>query len=135
VGREASGAGGFSAMVVVAAGVALGWLAVGPGAAPAQEWTQIFGGEPWYRSGAEPERTWQGTLRRRDVVTGPNTRTALRYALATDTLTIPVYGPQSTDRLEPFVDARVLVRGKLVDLSAEGFGTELWPGSIARIRR
>ena len=94
----------------------------------------IFEQEPWYRSRSEPEGTWDGTLRRREVVEDPNARTALRYSLVTNSAPIPVYAPQSMDRFEPFVGRAVFLRGKLIDLSSEGFGTELWPGSIARAR-
>jgi len=104
-----------------------------PQVAP-ERWTPVFGQEPWYRSRSEPEGTWDGTLRRGEVVDGPNARTALRYSLITNSGPIPVYAPQSMDRLEPFIGRAVLIRGKLIDLSSEGFGTELWPGSIARAR-
>src|SRR5262245_37556120 len=102
-----------------------------PGAAP-PEASVIFAGEEWYRSRTEPERAWNGTLRRREVIAGPNARTALRYSLVADGAAIAVYAP--TDRLEPFIDGAVRIHGKLVDLSREGFGWELWPGSVVRLR-
>jgi len=100
-----------------------------PAAAPPDR-TVIFEQEAWYRARPEPERNWSGTLRRRKVIAGPSARTALRYSLITPGDVIAVYAP--TDRLEPFVDAAVLVRAKLIDLTSEGFGLELWPASIAR---
>jgi hypothetical protein len=120
----------------VAVVFALAWLAggaLGPSPGGAEQRVVVFEREPWYRSRAEAEAAWSGTLQRRAVVEGPNARTALRYSLVTGGGTIAVYAP--TDRLEPFVDGTVLVRGKLVDLSREGFGTELWPGSIVRAAR
>ena len=95
--------------------------------APAAALAVVFAQEPWYRERTEAERDWDGTLRRRAVIAGPNARTALRYSLIFDGRTLAVYAP--TDRLEPFVDARVRIRGKLADLSPEGFGPELWHGS------
>lgn len=106
--------------------------ACSPQASSSSDWTVIFEQEPWYRSRSELERAWTGTLRRRDVIAGPHARTALRYSVITDRDAIGVYAP--TDRLESFVDGIVIIRGKLIDLSSEGFGTELWPGSIARVR-
>ena len=38
---------------------------------------------------------------------------------------IPVYGPAFEDRLDRLVDQPVVLVGKLVDLSSEGFGREL----------
>jgi hypothetical protein len=99
--------------------------------APAADLTVVFAQEPWYRERTEAERDWDGTLRRRTVIAGPNARTALRYSLIVDGRMLAVYAP--TDRLEPFVDARVRIRGKLVDLSPEGFGPELWPGAAERL--
>ena len=100
--------------------------------AGAAERTVIFAHEPWYHARPEPERDWRGTLRRREVIAGPNARTALRYSLMVGAETLAVYAP--TDRLEPLVGGPVVITGKLVDLTGEGFGPELWPGSVARVR-
>jgi hypothetical protein len=99
-------------------------------AGASEERKVILAHEEWYRARPVPESTWRGTLRRRQVVEGPLGRTALRYSLVTDGGVIPVYDPD--DRLAPFVDSALVVRGKLVDLTAEGFGRELWPGSVVR---
>ena len=117
--------------MVLALAAILAGVPSSPQTAPPDR-TVIFEQEPWYRGRSEPERTWNGTLRRREVISGPNARTALRYSLITGSAAMAVYAP--TEHLEPFVGATVLIRGKLVDLSAEGFGPELWPGSIARVR-
>ena len=101
--------------------------------AAAPERVEIFEQEPWYRARPELERSWSGTLRRRSVIAGPNARTALRYSLITPGGVLAVYAP--TDRLETFVDTAVVVHAKLIDLTHEGFGLELWPGSIAASRQ
>ena len=92
--------------------------------------TSVFANEPWYRDRPEPERTWHGTLVRVSPVSGPGGRTALTHALRTEQAEIPVYGAGAAEALAPFVGKHVAVAAKMVDLSAEGFGGELW---IARI--
>ncbi len=70
-------------------------------------------------------------LRRVPVVTGPNTR-GLPYQLETSREVLKIYaaGPEEA-LLKSFIDLPVKVIGKRVDLQAEGFSIELWPGSIA----
>lgn len=104
-----------------------------PGATPAM--TEVFAGMDWYRARPEPEEEYRGTLRRRDVVAGPATRTALRYTLLTETGPFAVYAPDNDQTLEPYVGHPVVVRAKLVNLTAEGFGVELWIGAIASLDR
>jgi len=55
---------------------------------------------------------------------------ALRYALDDK---LAIYAP-TTDALEPFVGRAVIIRGKEIDLTSEGYGRELWPGAIAAQR-
>jgi hypothetical protein len=102
---------------------ACGWAAT-----PAM--IEVDGAMEWYRDRPEREQEFRGTLRRREVVAGPMARAALRYTLDTDAGPLPVYAPEP-DRLEPYVGHEVVARAKLVDLTAEGFGPELWIGSIA----
>ena len=90
----------------------------------------IHADETWYRSRPETEREWMGVLQRRDPVEGPGARATLRFSLVTGGADLAVYAAGVVERLEPFVDRHVTVRGKLVDLSDEGFGPELWIGSI-----
>ncbi len=92
--------------------------------------TVIYGQADWYLARAEPEKAWRGVLRERQVTVGPATRTALAYALVTDEGDLPVYSAQLVATLAPFVGRQVLVRGKLVNLSSEGAGEELWIATI-----
>ena len=99
-------------------------------AAQASTMTKIFADEPWYRGRREPERDWEGVLSARPTVAGPNTREALGHLLQMQDRSVPVYTPSVSATLQPFVNHRVRIVGKLIDLSREGFGEELWPGSI-----
>jgi hypothetical protein len=92
--------------------------------------TEVYAKAKWYLMQPDVEEEFQGTLQRREVAAGPATRTALRYTLVTDAESLAVYAPNSLEKLEPFVGRRVVVRGKLVDLGAEGSRPELWIGSI-----
>ena len=69
-------------------------------------------------------------LVRAPVVAGPRSRTALTHSLKTSEGEVPVYGDGVGTVLAPFEDRVVRLAAKLVDLSAEGFGRELWIGSI-----
>jgi hypothetical protein len=69
-------------------------------------------------------------LRRCERGTGPNTRTALTYALATPEGELDVYAAQADAVLGPFDGLRVVAVGKLVDLRDDGYGEELWLASI-----
>ena len=95
--------------------------------------TKIFADEPWYRERRELERDWEGVLAERKVVVGPNTRTALGHVLLVGDRSLPVYTPSFRATLKPFINRRVRLVAKLVDLSREGFGEELWPGWIRAI--
>ena len=92
--------------------------------------SEIFARADWYLARSEPEKKWQGVLRNRDVLIGPATRTALLYTFVTDDKQLPVYTANLGQQLAPYVGLPAIVRGKLVDLSNEGFGQELWIGSI-----
>lgn len=69
-------------------------------------------------------------LRRRERGTGPNTRTALTYSLATSEGELDVYAAQADAVLAPLDGLRVVALGKLVDLRDDGYGEELWLASI-----
>ena len=92
--------------------------------------TDIFALEDWYRTRPEPEQEWRGILRERDAPISPAGRTALRYTFISGSQQLLVYVANSERQFAPYVDVPVLVRGKLVDLSSEGLGDELWIGSI-----
>jgi hypothetical protein len=91
---------------------------------PNPAWQTVYADEDWYRERAEPERKLVGTLRPREVVYGPNARTALRYTLVMSDGALAVYAP--TDALDRHVNKLVAIRGKEVRLDE----TELWPGAI-----
>ena len=86
--------------------------------------------ESWYDDRPEPEQSVSGVLRSAVARSTPGGRDRLPYRLLVDGGLIPVYGPAFEDRLDRLVDQPVVLVGKLVDLSGEGFGRELWVGSI-----
>jgi hypothetical protein len=91
--------------------------------------TKINADADWYRSRREPEQSWHGVLRKHDAPPGPDTR-AETYVLIARKNHLPIYAPNIDEQLKPFVGQRVVIRGKLIDLGSEGFGKELWIGSI-----
>ncbi len=95
--------------------------------------TQVYAGADWYRSHPESEKPLQGVLQKRDAPVGPATRGGLEYLLVTEDRQIPVYAANVERQLVAFVGRQVLVYGKLVPLSNEGFEQELWIGSIKAI--
>jgi hypothetical protein len=108
------------------------WLAV-PCAGGSAE--TIYARESWYRERSEPERHWRGVLRRREPERGPASRSALLFTLETRSGSLPVYAAGVAEKLAGYADRRVLARAKLVDLRQEGYGRELWIGTIERLSR
>lgn len=96
---------------------------------------EVFATRDWYRERPEPERTYSGELRERRVPLGPGDRGGLDYILVSDAQEIPVYSAGASDLLRNFVGATVRARGKLIDLTREGGGKELWCGTIEPIPR
>jgi hypothetical protein len=92
--------------------------------------TQVYGSADWYQSRPEPERIWTGTLEERRVGVGPETRGGLSYVLVSDLGQLNVYAANAEGLLAGFLGRSVRVRGKLVDLTQQGNGKELWPASI-----
>lgn len=112
-------------------GLALGLVAAaGPATGRAQHAAVLYRDEDWYQSRPERQARWIGVLRHRPVVAGPAGRMALSFELTTADSVLPVYAPGAAEKIAPFVGQRVEVEAKLVDLSAEGFGKELWPATI-----
>src|ERR687887_472660 len=95
---------------------------------------EIYSKFNWYHECTKPERIWKGILRQEPRQVGPNTRTSLGYSLVTEDTKLPVYSANVEQRLAQFADLPVLVYGKLVDLSGEGFEQEVWIGSIEQIK-
>ena len=91
---------------------------------------RIYADADWYRTRPEPERRWHGILKERPVVSGPSNRTALKFVFVTKEGTYPVYAAGVGKDLAPFTGRRLEVEGKLVDLTDEGFGKELWVASF-----
>jgi hypothetical protein len=94
--------------------------------------TEIYAEADWYRERPEPEREWRGVLRERHVSAGPAGRPALAFDLVSNEATLPTYAAGVEPKLAPFVDLPVVVRGKRVDLTSEGYGPELWIGALRR---
>lgn len=92
--------------------------------------TIIYANEAWYRERREPEQSWRGVLRKRQPEEGPASRSSLLFELHAQDRSWAVYASGVTDKLAPFVGARVVANAKLVSLRDEGFGEELWIGTI-----
>lgn len=92
--------------------------------------TEVFSRENWYQARSEREQTWRGVLREREPLQGPNSRNTLLFTLVAGNQSIAVYAAGVAKTLKPFAGKQVSVRGKLVDLRDEGYGEELWIGSI-----
>lgn len=81
----------------------------------------------WYEERTEPEETYRGKLVTRVPVISPGGRTRLLYELEIgDEAPLAIYAPEIEETLERLTDRDVELVGKLVDLSSEGFGVELW---------
>lgn len=93
---------------------------------------RVYAHEEWYVAQPESEATFAGRLVRRAVTQAPGARSALRFALITHAGETAIYAPGRVAALENLVDRNVVIEGKLVDLGGEGFGKELWIGSIAQ---
>ncbi len=91
---------------------------------------RVYADNDWYEERPEEELEWKGVLRRRELVVGPDNRTALTYALVTSDGELDVYAAGAEAILAPLEHLRVVARGKLVDLSGEGHGSELWLASV-----
>lgn len=85
----------------------------------------------WYDDRAEPEQTVSGVLKALPTSSTPGGRDRLRFRLVVvDGESVAVYGPALEDHLRRLVDRPVVLVGKMVDLSDEGYGLELWVRSL-----
>jgi hypothetical protein len=81
----------------------------------------------WYEARTEPETRYEGVLRRRPSVAGPAGRTRLDFELEIGPgNALALYAPGQEEALRQEVDRRVVLLGKVVDLTTEGHGLELW---------
>lgn len=92
----------------------------------------VFAEKTFYQERTEPEETFHGVLRRQKVRLGPNTRgMPLRLSEEKgEQLSVYVSG-FDLEALRPFVDRRVEILGKRIDLRSEGYGVEVWIATIA----
>ena len=121
----------FRSLAAVAITMAFFGGCQGSGAGePANAAVEIFAAQEWYRARPEPEEEWEGVLEKLDPAIGPAGRTTLTFALRTGERKLPIYAAGVQDRLAPYAGRSVLVKGKLVDLSSEGLGKELWVATI-----
>jgi hypothetical protein len=92
---------------------------------------EVFASRPWYRERPEPEEELEGLLLAAPpAALGPASRGTVGFILQTPGADHPVYSAGMDDVLRSLGGRRVRVRAKLVDLSSEGFGVELW---VARV--
>jgi hypothetical protein len=91
---------------------------------------KVFADERWYLGDPTPESTWKGVLRAKCDPQGPASRPANAFVLFTDRGTLDVYAPLRQEDFASLLGAEIVVQGKLVDLTAEGFGSELWVGQM-----
>jgi hypothetical protein len=85
----------------------------------------------WYRERDEPEETFVGVVRERETGPSPMGRTRLRFELERrGGPALPIYGPDAEAAIAGLVGRAVRIRGRVVDLTAEGYGPELWVASV-----
>ena len=95
------------------------------------EMQKVFADSDWYVARSEVERELRGVLRERTVTLGPASRAAVSLELVVEERQpLPVYAANVRPQLAQHVGRRVTIRGKLVDLTQEGYGKELWIGWI-----
>src|SRR5216684_1895343 len=91
-------------------------------------WVDVNAHADWYIARVEKEQTWEGSLQARKSMIGPGERGGLNMSFVTKDAEFPVYTAGNGDKVKQFLARPVRIRGKLVDLSKEGFGKELWIG-------
>ena len=89
----------------------------------------IYGSTPWYQERPEPEEELEGLLLKIPQATVSGERT-LGFVLATYRAKHPVYAAGREEKLTRLAGWRLRVRGKRVNLREEGFGEELWIGTV-----
>jgi hypothetical protein len=85
----------------------------------------------WYRERPEPEEVIVGVVRAHETGASPMGRTRLLFELDQDEgAPLPIYGPHAEATLAEVVGRRVSVRGRVVDMTGEGSGPELWVAMV-----
>jgi hypothetical protein len=86
----------------------------------------------WYCEYDAAEKVWKSistTIEKTKL--GPNIRPSLKYTLVSEEGDqLDIYAANVERVLAQYIRKKVLILGKLVDLSNEGFGQELGIGSI-----
>jgi hypothetical protein len=89
----------------------------------------------WYRERPEPEEELVGILRARAAGASPMGRTRLLFELERDSgMPLPIYPPEVEAGLAVLVGRRVHLTGRLVDMTHDDSGLELWVASVNAIR-
>ncbi len=92
---------------------------------------QLYAQEAFYRQAEPPEQIFIGRLQRHGVTLGPGNRPH-PYQLLWEGGRLEIYATPSAEKmLAPYVGRQVRIQGKAIDLSGEGYGRELWIGTIA----
>lgn len=120
-------------VLVASAGSAAPFEAQKRVAKPEHVVVKVYASTPWYVERTEKEQILEGVLRKREGAVGPGARGGLNFALESKGVRLPVYSSGADEKLAPFVGRTVRVRGKLVDLAKEGFGKELWIGTVYEV--
>jgi hypothetical protein len=88
----------------------------------------------WYRERPEPEEELIGIVRARATGASPMGRTRLLFELGRDSgMPLPIYAPEGEAGLAGLVGRRVRLTGRLVDMTHEDSGLELWVASVHAI--
>jgi hypothetical protein len=90
----------------------------------------IYASTSWYRERPEPEELLEGLLIEAPPATGSGEQRALGFVLVTFGAKYPVYAAGREEKLTRLAGWRLRVRAKRVDLREEGFGEELWIGTV-----
>lgn len=89
----------------------------------------------WYDARPEPEAICQGTVRSTTPVISPGGRTRLLFELEiAPGKRLAIYAPTHEETLRKAIDRDAVLVGKVVDLSSEGHGVELWLGAADAVR-
>jgi len=93
--------------------------------------TSVFSNQDWYLQAVEPEQEITGKVRKnttREVVTG---RPAIYHLETAGKPRYPIYtGGKLEDIFEGFLDAQVVITGKMVTMAIDRTRKEIWPATV-----